>query len=98
MVLDNRSRDDTSSFLYYNLRGEPVRVALNKAGNPFDAESYDPQTDSLTRDVTLLSKVETDPYSDEITEQDFLALCSELQLKKKQPEVGMDEGPGGLEL
>ncbi len=98
MVVDNRSRDDVSEFLYYNLRGAPVRVALNKEGNPFDAESYDPQTDSLTRDVTLLSKVETDPYSDEITEQGFLALCSDLQLKKKHPEPGVDEPPGALEL
>lgn len=98
MVVDNRSRDDVSEFLYYNLRGAPVRVALNKEGNPFDAESYDPQTDSLTRDITLLSKVETDPYSDEITEQDFLVLCSDLQLKKKQPEPGVDEPPGALEL
>ena len=32
MVVDNRSREDVSEFLYYNLRGAPVRVALNKEG------------------------------------------------------------------
>lgn len=71
-----------TTFLYYNLRGSAVRVALDKNGYPFDAKSYDSQTDSLSRDVTLLSKVETDPYADEISEHDFEALCLSLKLKK----------------
>lgn len=98
MLNDNRDRDEVPGFRYYDLKGEPVRVALNERGDAFGADSFNAETNSLERNAALISQVETDPHADEITEAAFYQLCATLHQKKSPPEHDLAEGPGGLEL
>lgn len=78
MVVDNRDGSEADEFRYYDLGGIPVRVALRQ-GYPFGADYFNPATNALERNVALLSGVERDPFSDEISEADFYRRCADLR-------------------
>lgn len=81
MIVDTREKGEADEFRYYDVRGMPVRVALRKS-RPFGADGFNPATNALERNAALLSGVERDPFTDEISEADFYRLCADLRRKE----------------
>ncbi len=74
-IADCRNPEEFGGFEYFNLRGEPVRVVLNDDAFPISADGLDAATASFVRNLTYLGPVDRDPFSDEITREEFYALC-----------------------
>ncbi len=77
MIVDHRNEEDSAGYEYYSLRGRPVRTVLNDDGNFISADVLNSETGELCRDVTMMSRVETDPLCDEISKDEFYTLCEE---------------------
>ncbi len=82
-IVDYRSEDEGAGYEYYDLRGYPVRTVLGDDGDTISADALDSETGELLRDVTMMSQVETDPLSEQISKEEFYTLCEALVSEKK---------------
>ncbi|PCJ95560.1 MAG: hypothetical protein COA45_12200 [Zetaproteobacteria bacterium] len=93
MIVDNRNKEDSAGYEYYNLRGYPVRTVLDDDGYFISADALNSETGELCRDVTMMSQVTTDPLCDKISKDEFYTLCEDLVDKKKEHNSNLDS-PG----
>ena len=77
-IIDFRDESEFGGYEYYRVDGIPVRVVLSPDGFKVGADTVDSSTGELVRSASLISRTETDPFSDEISRDEFYALCEEL--------------------
>jgi len=71
------------SFTYFLLGNTtPVRVARDARGLVMGAEAPDPETGELVYRHTLLSRIETSPEVEELTELQFEEACAAYRAKR----------------
>gem|GEM_PF-1139170 len=82
--LETEPLEEGITYKYYIIEDfDPVRVTLSCRGFEIGAETIDPQTGLLKIDNTLLSRIDTGPYVEEVDQDRFEALCKTLCQKKR---------------
>jgi hypothetical protein len=73
------------SFTYFLLGNvTPVRVARDASGLVRSAEAPDPETGELVYRHTLLSRLDTSPEVEELTELQFEEACAAIRAKRSE--------------
>ena len=81
-IKDNRNREEYTKAVYYRCHDTPIRlVYTDDLSHPIGADTIDPNTGILIKNATLISKVDRDPLVEEITEEEFYALCEQKMQK-----------------
>jgi len=78
MIKDNLPKgEDFGKFEYYRIRNTPVRLVLDKEGRMLGTYGLNKETGELVLGA-YIKAIMTDPFSEEITEEEFYTLCEEL--------------------
>ncbi|MEZ5814543.1 MAG: hypothetical protein R3E13_07500 [Alphaproteobacteria bacterium] len=67
---------------YLRHRDTPIRIVFNKDGYEVSQDTLDIENKKLVRGFFRMSTI-NDPFTDEISKDEFDALCQELVSKKK---------------
>jgi len=83
MIKDNLSKGkDFGKFEYYRIGNTPVRLVLDKEGRMLGTNGLNKETGELVFGA-YIKAIMTDPFSKEITEEEFYTLFEELVIKNK---------------
>ncbi|MEZ5814408.1 MAG: hypothetical protein R3E13_06780 [Alphaproteobacteria bacterium] len=86
-IKDSRSKEEFDFEYYKSIEGEgevdtPIRAAFYKGERVAAViETINPDTGELVQDAGI-TRYDTDPYVEEITEEEFYALCGQKMQKK----------------